>query len=611
MTNLRRLAFILAALAASSMASVADAALIRGPYLQLGTPNSMVVRWRTDVAEDSRVRWGTTQGSLSDTLNDATAVTDHELTITGLTPATIYFYEVGSTTTALAGDDLNHFFKTAPATGDSAPTRIWAIGDSGYPEPGIVGSSIRDGDGVRDAYTAFNGGAATADVFLLLGDNAYFFATDAEYQTDLFEQYPSFLRTTPAWACIGNHEGFVADSIAETGPYYDVFTLPNAAQAGGVPSGTESYYSFDYGNIHFVVLDSEDSIEDLMALVPMRQWLEADLAATEAQWLIAFWHRPPYSKGFLHDSDVEANEIAMRVNINPVLEDYGVDLVISGHSHHYERSVMIDGHYGLSSTFGPEHIVDGGSGDPMIDNAYEKSGTGLVPHTGAVYVVAGSASEVRTGLGIHPVMEVSVESLGSFILDIDGESATGTFLDETGTVIDTFEIDKGTACPTAPTVGCTAAGKSKIVIKDKDKDKGDKFIWKAKGMNVDPVELGDPSVSDVLDICVYDAAGKLLGGSLPTGTPAWKITGSGAVYKDKTANILGVKVAKAKTSTAGKGLILAKAKGTRLFTPTVPVALPVTAQAKNDATGGCWESVFTLGDVTKNENGKFVAKNGP
>ncbi len=589
----------------------AQAALIRGPYLQLGTPTTMIVRWRTDVAEDSRVRWGTAVGSLTSMEDDATVTTEHEVTITGLTPDTTYFYEVGSTTTALAGDDVDHFFTTAPATGTAKPTRIWAIGDSGYPDPGVgaLPEWIRDGDAVRDAYITFNGGVASADVFLLLGDNAYTSATDAEYQTDLFEQYPGFMRTTPAWACIGNHEGFVADSVAQTGPYYDVFTLPASAEAGGVPSGSESYYSFDYGNIHFVVLDSEDTIEDDATTEVMQEWLEADLAATDADWLIAFWHRPPYSRGFLHNSDVEQNEIDMRVDMVPILEDYGVDFVLSGHSHHYERSFLIDGHYGLSDTFGSEHLVDGGSGDPMVDAAYEKSGKGLLPHNGTVYVVAGSASEKRTGLGSHPVMAVALESLGSFILDIDGQSATATFLDETGTVMDTFEMNKGTACPAAPAVGCTAAGTSKLLIKDNAKDKKDKLIWRAKKMTVDAADVGNPTASDVIDLCLYDATGNLFGGGLPAGTATWKVTGSGFKYKDKNADFLGMKVAKIKIDGTDKGLLLAKAKGTHLLTPQTPLAFPVTVQAKNDATAVCWESVFTAGDVVKDEPGKFLLKN--
>lgn len=591
------------------LAPAADAALIRGPYLQIGTPESIVVRWRTDVPEDSRVRYGTSVGSLTGVVDDASMVTDHEVTLTGLTPNTVYFYEVGSTTTPLAGDDADHTFKTSLAKGESGPIRIWAIGDSGYPDPGMVGPWVRNGDAVRDAYIAFNGGVASADVFLLLGDNAYTLATDAEYQTDLFEQYPGFMRTTPAWACIGNHEGFVADSLTETGPYYDVFTLPSAGEAGGVPSGTESYYSFDHGNIHFVVMDSEDSIEDSAATETMQAWLEADLAAAEADWLIAFWHRPPYSRGLLHDSDVELNERLMRENIVPILEDFGVDMVLSGHSHHYERSYFIDGHYGLSTTFGPEHLVDGGTGNPGVDNAYEKLGKGLDPHAGAVYVVAGSASENRTGLGTHPVMAVAMETLGSFVLDVDGETATATFLNEVGAVLDTFEVHKGVACPATPTVGCTAAGRSKVAIRDDARDARDQITWRAWKMDVDAADIGAPDVSDRIDLCAYDASGKVLSAGLPAGEPRWKSTVFGARYKDKGASVVGVTKAKLKGGTGGKGVVVAKARGTHLFPPNMPLTPPVTIQVKNDTTGGCWESVFAPGDVIKNEAGRFVARN--
>ena len=85
--------------------------------------------------------------------------------------------------------------------------------------------------------------------------------------------------------------------VHQTGPYYDIFTLPKEAEAGGVPSGTEAYYSFDYANIHFVCLNSEGMSSIGSAML---SWLAQDLAATSQDWTIAFWHRPPYSKGH-HD----------------------------------------------------------------------------------------------------------------------------------------------------------------------------------------------------------------------------------------------------------------------------------------------------------------------
>ena len=67
-------------------------------------------------------------------------------------------------------------------------------------------------------------------------------------------------------------------SITQSGVYYDIFTLPTRGQAGGLASGTEAYYSFNYANIHFICLDSHDS--DRSTDGAMMQWLKADLAAT-------------------------------------------------------------------------------------------------------------------------------------------------------------------------------------------------------------------------------------------------------------------------------------------------------------------------------------------
>ena len=100
------------------------------------------------------------------------------------------------------------------------------------------------------------------------------------------------------WPAIGNHD------LPDGGswPYYDAFSLPQGAEAGGMASGTEQYYSFDFANIHFVVLDSVDTTSTVAQDMP--SWLAADLASTPREWIVAYWHHPPYSKGS-HDSDDE------------------------------------------------------------------------------------------------------------------------------------------------------------------------------------------------------------------------------------------------------------------------------------------------------------------
>jgi hypothetical protein len=223
-----------------------------------------------------------------------------------------------------------------------------------------------------------------------------------------------------------------------------MFTLPRGGEAGGEPSGTEHYYSFDFGNIHFVCLDSMTASRATNGA--MANWLRADLANNASAWLIAYWHHPPYTKGS-HDSDNASGAfelVEMRENILPILESYGVDLVLGGHSHVYERSYLLDGHYGFSSSFTSAMKLDAGSGRETNGvGAYTKP-AGNPANRGAVYAVMGSSGGVSgstAGLN-HPAMFVSLNNLGSLVLDIHGNRLDATFLRETGATNDTFTILK-------------------------------------------------------------------------------------------------------------------------------------------------------------------------
>ena len=406
----------------------------RGPYLQSGAPTSIVVRWRTTQATDSRVRFGATPGNLNLTADDPTSTTEHLVKLTGLSSDTKYYYSIGSFLATLAGGDTNHFFITSPLPGSSKPTRVWVLGDAG--------TKNNDQRAVRDAYYNFTGDRHT-DLWLMLGDNAYNNGEDSEYQLAIFENmYESMLQKSVLWATRGNHDRGPNSGGGWTngGAYYDMMTLPTNGEAGGMASGTEAYYSFDYGNIHFICLESTAS--ELRADGgPMWTWLEADLAANDKNWTIAFWHHPPYSKGS-HNSDSESELVDMRQRALPLLEDGGVDLVLGGHSHSYERSYFIDGHYGNSSTFNASMKVDGGDGRTDGAGAYTKATLTPTPHAGAVYVVAGSSGKVSGGSLNHPVMFTSLNELGSMVLDIDGNRLDAKFLDDAGTVRDYFTMLK-------------------------------------------------------------------------------------------------------------------------------------------------------------------------
>ncbi|HEX5886894.1 MAG TPA: fibronectin type III domain-containing protein [Pyrinomonadaceae bacterium] len=416
-----------------------SASVTRGPYLQMGTPNSTVVRWRTNIATDSRVSYGATQGSLTSNATNATQTTEHEVLVTGLSPATKYFYSVGSTTQTLAGNDSSHYFVTSPVAGTASPTRIWVLGDSG--------TANANAQAVRNSYLSFTGSIHT-NLWLMLGDNAYNTGTDSEYQAAVFNMYPTTLRQSVLWPTIGNHDTAGSTSPPASLPYFSIFTLPTNAQAGGMASGTEKYYSFDYANIHFICLDSMTS--DRSPNGPMATWLRADLASSTRQWTIAFWHHPPYSKGS-HNSDTESFLVEMRQNFLPILEEAGVDLVLAGHSHSYERSYLIDGHYGLSTTFTNAMKKNGGSGRADDTGAYNKATLGPGAHEGAVYAVAGSSGQISGGTLNHPAMFISLNHLGSMILDVNGNTLDAKFLRENGEVWDYFRIVKGTGGgPVAP-----------------------------------------------------------------------------------------------------------------------------------------------------------------
>ncbi|MBT8064024.1 MAG: DNRLRE domain-containing protein, partial [Gammaproteobacteria bacterium] len=426
--------------------------VVRGPYLQMQTDDGISIHWRTDTATDSVVRYGTSPGALTSSETVGGLRTDHEVSLTGLGNGQQFWYSVGDSVGTLAGDSSFHFH-TAPASGSAADTRIWVIGDSG--------TANADARAVRDAYKAW-AASDPADFWIMLGDNAYNDGTDAEYQAAVFDTYPEILRQLPLWSTLGNHDGHSADSATQTGPYYDIFNLPRAAEVGGLASGTEAYYSFDYANIHFVCLDSYETSRSPTG--SMLQWLEADLASNTQPWVIAFWHHPPYTKGS-HDSDTEGRLIDMRQNALPILEAWGVDLVLSGHSHSYERSYLLDGHYGSSPTLDPVlNVLDPGDGRDTGDGAYEKP-DGIAPqNAGAVYAVAGSSGKLSGGSLNHPAMFVSLNSLGSMVLDVAGNRLDATFLDEAGAVRDTFTILKTPDFEPPVITGATAPDATHVVV---------------------------------------------------------------------------------------------------------------------------------------------------
>ncbi|OSZ77977.1 hypothetical protein CAP35_06830 [Chitinophagaceae bacterium IBVUCB1] len=421
--------------------------ITRGPYLQAGSKTSITIRWRTDVPTDSRVGIGTTAGSYPISVTDNNNVTEHIIQVSGLNPNTKYYYTTGTTSLVLQGDAQN-FFVTAPA--DSSKRKITAavFGDCGRNDNNYQTNSL-----ARYQNYLQNNGLAAADLMLLLGDNAYPNGTDAEYTTGFFMPYEnSILKNHILFPAPGNHE--YANNAARQDDhniaYYDIFTVPTGGQSGGIASNNEAYYSYDWGNIHFLSLDSygeEDAgttrLYDTNGT--QVQWIKADLAANTKKWTIAYWHHPPYTMGS-HNSDTENDLVAFREKFIQILERNGVDLILCGHSHNYERSYLLNGYYGNENSFSKaSHTRDSSSGryDGSTQSCPYTYKSGKYQH-GTVYVVAGSAGasgSVQAGYP-HNALPFAYNDGGMLMLEIEDNRLDARFIRQDGVIADKFTIMK-------------------------------------------------------------------------------------------------------------------------------------------------------------------------
>lgn len=432
--------------------------LVRGPYLQVPTSNSMVIRWRTDTWARSRVRYGTSIENLDLISDEPSLVLEHEVKLSNLKPRTKYYYSIGGIKDTLQGNQDNYFV-TLPLVGEENLYRVGVFGDCGN-------GSTRQRK-VRDEIVKYLGGNYM-DAWILLGDNAYEDGEDAQYQINYFDIYKdNLLKKYPLFPAPGNHDyRDVEFSQAEAQKthevaYYQNFTMPTNGEAGGVPSNTQSYYSFDIGNIHFLSLDSygmeENSLRMYDTLSPQVEWVKKDLAAnTNKGWVVAYWHHPPYTMGS-HNSDKERELVKIRENFIRILERYNVDLVLCGHSHLYERSKLISGHYGPNKDFDPlVHSVSNSTA--FYDNSknscpYIKSDEN---NAGTVYVISGSAGQledkVQDTYPLNAMVYSNSKVSGAVMLEVEGNRLDLKWISENGEILDKFTMMKNVNKKTIVTI---------------------------------------------------------------------------------------------------------------------------------------------------------------
>jgi hypothetical protein len=317
--------------------------LTRAPYLQRVTKSDAVVAWTSAGAASGAVLVETPDGAPIASFPaavDASAplpggASQWEAAVSGLAPATTYCYSVyqdGEPVTAPAP------LHSAPAAGTGARIQFVAIGDSGG------GGSDQRALEQQIATVPF-------DFMIHTGDIAYGDGALADFETKFFGMYAPLLASQPVFPASGNHEYGTADAA----PFRQVFVLPE----NGGPGGSERWYSYDWGDVHFVVLDTEKTGPAQAA------WLEADLAANKLPWTIVYGHKPPHSSG------EHGNDQGFLQYFVPMIEAHHVPLVLAGHDHNYERFKPING---------VTYIVTGGGGRgvrelgaPQPDSAFAEA----------------------------------------------------------------------------------------------------------------------------------------------------------------------------------------------------------------------------------------------
>lgn len=285
--------------------------IVRTPYLQQLTTSSVIVGWV-----------GSADG-IEVTEPDGTKVTFAEATlepkskkqmwasVSGLEPDKIYCYTLVAKSSALS-ERIG--FRTAPPADTKRKVRFLAFGDSG--------------GGGADQFALLDHMTSVPYEFMIhTGDLAYDQGTFAQFEETVFTPYAELFRHLAFFPAAGNHEY----ETQKAAPFREVFNLPN----------DERWYSYDYGPIHFAVLDTEVDYATQM------KWLDRDLAASKAPWKIVYLHRPPYSSGN-HGSDEKLRRL-----LAPVVEKRGVQLVLAGHDHDYER---------MKPQNGVAYVVTGGGG---------------------------------------------------------------------------------------------------------------------------------------------------------------------------------------------------------------------------------------------------------
>lgn len=214
-------------------------------------------------------------------------------------------------------------------------TRFMAVGDTG-----TGGREQNELAGVMVRYWQ----AFPFEFALMMGDNMYGGEKAADYKAKFEDVYkPLLAQKVKFYASLGNHD-------ESNQRFYEHFNMNG-----------EEYYQFKKGDVSFYALNSNYMDKKQLA------WLEEKLKGDTSDWKVAFFHHPPYSSGGKHGSSSSLREV-----VEPIFVKYGVNVVLAGHEHFYERVKPQKGiYYFISGAGGKLREGDVKRGSPLTEKAFD------------------------------------------------------------------------------------------------------------------------------------------------------------------------------------------------------------------------------------------------
>ncbi len=323
-----------------------DLVFLVDPYLQFATQDSIIVMCETSRPTKMHVEYAEVQPLENKAQADAASLIS-EVKLEGLKPMTRYFYRVVCVDEA--GEELRselYSFRTAPK--DDMP---WAFA--------VIGDTQRNPEVTRRC--AEGAYSRRPDFLLHCGDLVDDGFAKHQWLEHLFGPSSVLMSRVPTFPVIGNHE-------RDSHWYYDYFALPKP----------EYHYTFTYGNAQFFMVDSNRSLKPGS---PQYEWLEKELAESQATWKFTCHHHPCFSseendygdhergaedKNFTY-GDTNAQKLI------PLYEKHGVDIAFNGHIHYYERTWPIFA-MAVNAKQGVRYITSGGGG--AVSNRPRRSAPG-------------------------------------------------------------------------------------------------------------------------------------------------------------------------------------------------------------------------------------------